>query len=138
MQSSSIYFLDVDIPANWKIMNNDEVFERIQLTVSDQECKDIEKAVLSTADTTCNQIVKVARNLLPLVNHFYIAKPLFSHITLIMQPWTSFLLNRNGFKSYKFLQTTVYCNLKFPYPQWNIKKALISHFLAMSQQWSLS
>lgn len=54
-----MYLPDMNIPANWEAMEDDEVWKRFQLNASDQECKDVEKAVRSTAQTTVNQIVKV-------------------------------------------------------------------------------
>lgn len=58
----------MDIPANWEKMKNDEDLKRIQLNANDQEYKDVEKAVLSTAQTTLNQIVKVRKNKLHFVS----------------------------------------------------------------------
>lgn len=43
-------------------MTRDEEFKAIQLSVNDQEYKDVAKAVLSTAQTTVNEIVKVRKN----------------------------------------------------------------------------
>lgn len=49
----------MDVPAIWETMRNDEEFKTIQLSASDQEYKDVENAVLSTAKTCVNEIVKV-------------------------------------------------------------------------------
>ena len=51
----------MDIPANWETMKDDEVLKIVQLNASDQEYKDVEKAVRSTAQTSLNQIVKVRK-----------------------------------------------------------------------------
>ena len=52
---------DMDIPANWEKMKNEEDLKRIPLNANDQEYKDVEKAARSTAQATLNQIVKIER-----------------------------------------------------------------------------
>lgn len=47
----------------WETVTDDEDFKTIQLSASGQEYQDIAKVVLSTAQTTVNQIVEVRKNM---------------------------------------------------------------------------
>lgn len=51
----------MDVPASWDTMKNDGECKRIQLNASDQEYNDAEKAILSTVQSTVNQIVNIRK-----------------------------------------------------------------------------